>query len=267
MQATVRPRHSPFTPNRSLNQYVNANTAAQGKFSAFPLPRAASLATGDKKGRDAASIPRGFDVDVMHGTSNDHDPVGLDSWRSNMHVFRPQDYWKGSVDYEPWELGDNNDDDDDECNPKTLQKGTELEPGSGVTGRRKDQDAIYIASAAPSSNVALARVDAMEGGGGVEEGSVSGEVEVEPGVEANRSGAVVMGVGEVAGEGEGGIGMNGVKCERSSDGRTSLKPNLGLGEVGTALHSVLDALRNVREERLRSRCLATSFTREPEVDG
>lgn len=84
----------------------------QGKFSAFPLPRAASLATDDEKARAAVS--------KLHGTStstnHDYDPVGLDPWRPNIHIFRPQDYWRGSVDYVPSKLGDG-----DDCNPEGVQ--------------------------------------------------------------------------------------------------------------------------------------------------
>lgn len=180
--------------------------------------------------------------------------MGLDSWRPNIHIFRPQDYWKGSVDYVPWKLGDG-----DDCNPKVLCKGTkpsegvELEVGSGMTrcGRKKGEEAS--ASAAPgiaSSKVALARAYPVEGGriGGA---GVAGEVELEElGANAKQSGAVVM---------MGGKDKNSTKS--ASDRSTTLKP----GEVETVLHSMLDALRKVRAERLR--LLTTRFTRTPETAG
>lgn len=225
------------------------------------------MANGGKKVKVAASIPYDTSI-IMHGTSND--PVGLESWRPNMHIFRPQDYWRGSVDYVPWKSGD--DDNDDVHNPKAVQmmaKGAEqgqdveveLEAVPGTAGRRKGGGTgASVASINPStcSFVAFARVDTMEGGGNVEGAEFSGQVELGIGVSAKQlsTGAVVMG-GKDEDEGESGAG-SGVKC--AADKSTSLAS----GEVETALHSVLDALGKVKAERLR---LTTRLARTPQLDG
>lgn len=221
------------------------------------MPRVASLASV-KEAKAAAGIP----PDIMHGTPSDS--VGLDSWRPNIFIFSPQDYWRGSVDYVPWKLGDNGDKsrvavkERGHCILKALQKGSEptgaegleLEAGSGMTGRKKGDGArasVQVAPGNPSSNAVLTRVDTMERSCRVEGADISGQAELELGVGANQSGVVVS-------EDGGGVGS----MRYASDRSTGLKA----GEVETALHSVLDALRNVREERLRTR-----FTRTPSKTG
>eukprot|EP00903_Cladosiphon_okamuranus_P005924 g5855.t1 len=152
------------------------------KFSAFPLPWAETssllaMATGGKKARSLTSIPH--EIDITHGTSND--PVGLESWRPNIHIFRPQDYWRGSIDYVPWKSEDN--DDDVRESRATQRKGTgkgaeqgrrviaELEAEPGVAATRRLKDANTSANVAPvnactCSFVTQARVDIVEGDGG-----------------------------------------------------------------------------------------------------
>ena len=225
----------------------------QGKFSAFSLPRAASLATDDEKARAAVS--------KLHGTStstnHDYDPVGLDPWRPNIHIFRPQDYWRGSVDYVPSKLGDG-----DDCNPEGVQAEStkpglrvelELELVAGMTGRSKKQgegaSSAGAATGVPSSNAALARIDPAEGGCTGEAG-VTGEIELELelGVSAKQSRAT-----------DENYTRGSVEC--ASDRRTSLEP----GEVEAALHKTLDVLRKVRAERLR--VLTTRFSPTPETTG
>lgn len=149
-----------------------------------------------------------------------------------MHIFRPENYWRGSVEYVPWKLGDH---EHDRGNLKKLQR----DPDNGE-GRRKGHDATAsLARGDPSSFVALSKVDDMEGCR-VEGAHVSNQVELD------------LELGAVVGQDQGGIIS--VRC--ASEGSTSLGP----GSVETALHSVLDALRRVRAERLR---FATRSSRAP----
>lgn len=145
------------------------------------------------------------------------DSVGLDSWRPNNHIFGPQDYWRGSVDYAPWKLGDA--DDTSRAVVKTQKEHYNLD-----ALQMEAEQIGAVAPDDPNRKIARARVAGT---------NVSGEIELELGVSANQSGAV--------GGGDG-CGVS----RRYSSGKGT-KP----GEVETALHGVLDALRKVRAERMR----------------
>ncbi|CAM9177133.1 unnamed protein product, partial [Ectocarpus sp. 8 AP-2014] len=63
--------------------------ADKGKFSCFPLPRASRPHPSPNKKIGATS---GAPPIVMYKTSNE--TMGLETWRPNIYIFRPQDYWK-----------------------------------------------------------------------------------------------------------------------------------------------------------------------------
>ncbi|CAM9957939.1 unnamed protein product, partial [Scytosiphon promiscuus] len=72
----------------------------KGKFSVFPVPRATPKVTS----------PANNQVATTHGMSDD--ALGLDQWRPNIFIFRPQDYWAGLVDYTPCQMHGDGDDGD-----------------------------------------------------------------------------------------------------------------------------------------------------------
>jgi len=155
----------------------------------------------------------------VYGTPDE--PVALDSWRPNIYIFRPQDYWGGAVDYVPWRLGD-----EAGCRPTPNGRGhfKEVSPGGGEqTG-----------------------VDSSCTNKGHGHGDIDGWV---------ASDQAGIGVNETPFASDDGFG-----CDVRGASASNKEPievlklrgcaeGEGEGEVETALHGVLDALRRVRAVR------------------
>lgn len=233
---------------------------SQGKFSVFPLPWASSATIGEKKTKATARTPV---IERDGGTLDD--PTDLEPWRPNIFMFRPQDYWRGSVDYVPWKLGDDESSSDEYQPPSApVAHGTALPkdgekigvqsgvkpPRTQVGGDRRsvtDKNTSPCRAVAPADkkNVETGRWNHHVDGACVLSGQVgvSGACSCEDrGVERELSHRGDD-LGKVSG--------------RNDYCSSTLKAGRGK-EVEAALHGVLDALRKVREERLR---LATCIAR------
>lgn len=183
-------------------------------------------------------------------------------------MFRPQDYWRGSVDYMPWKLGDAESRSSDGCQPPSTRMGdgTALPKGgekirvqSGGKNPRTvesrhhqvggaDRSATAKKNRSPVSAVAPANKKVDDTGRRSHHvdgaGVFSGQVGVNGAYScANRD------VRDIHRGGDSG-------CVSGRNNSSTLEAGGG-EEVGTALHGVLDALRKVREERLR---LASRFS-------
>ncbi|CAN0432583.1 unnamed protein product, partial [Ectocarpus sp. 12 AP-2014] len=200
-----------------------------GKFSCFPLPRVSRPNPGQTEERGVSS---GAPPIVMYKTSNE--TMGLETWRPNIYIFRPQDYWKRSVDYVPWKKGDGVcASDGDECRAPSR--------GEGRTSSRKDGDCCGIQlgqrsnnadPSAPLSRSAMAdRCQNIKGAS-------------ESGVHITQSSCVDESGGYAAGP----SGGDEVEVERCVSGSNAVRKD---ADIEMALSGVLDALRRVREERLR----------------
>ncbi|CAM9488658.1 unnamed protein product, partial [Ectocarpus sp. 4 AP-2014] len=202
--------------------------ARRGKFSCFPLPRASRPSPGLTQKRGVSS---GAPPIVMYKTSNE--TMGLETWRPNIYIFRPRDYWKGSVDYVPWKIGDGVcASDGDECRaPSRGECRTSLRkdgdfPGIQLGFRSKNAD-----PSAPLPRSAMAdRCQNIKGAS-------------ESGVHITQSC-----VDEPGGYAVGSSGGGEVEVEQCASGSNAFRKD---AEMEMALRGVLDALRSVREERLR----------------
>lgn len=102
VQSLLHPRKSAYenVSQRKKRRLVNVT---QGKFSVFPVPRAAAMSHRHRRRRREAQYDRMPLVSPFHGSlEGDID----DSWRPNMLMIRPKDRWRGLVNYVPWKLGD-----------------------------------------------------------------------------------------------------------------------------------------------------------------
>ncbi|CAM9174701.1 unnamed protein product [Ectocarpus fasciculatus] len=203
--------------------------SGMGKFSCFPLPRACRPHPGPNQKTGATSgTPQPI---VMYKTSNE--TMGLETWRPNIYIFRPQDYWKGSVDYVPWKSGDGVcASDGDVCRaPSREEDRTALRKDGGDCSR--SQFGLRSKNAdpsAPRSRSAMAdRCQNIKGNG--------------PGVLVTQSCA-----DESGGYTQDSSGGDGVEVERCASGGNAFRKD---AELVVALRGVLNALRRVREERLR----------------
>ncbi len=157
-----------------------------------------------------------------------------------MYIFRPQDYWGGSVDYVPWKLGD-----EIEYRPKANGGGHRAVLVSPLGGEQTGVSSSFtneghghgdlhasVARSAPENAIAPARprVDAL----GVMEGwSASDQVGISPFPSDDD-----------------------IASRERGASPSSRKPSevlklsgYGEGEVETVLHGLLDALRRVKAVR------------------
>lgn len=160
--------------------------------------------------------------------------MGLETWRPNIYIFRPQDYWKGSVDYVPWKIGDGVCvSDGDVC--RTPSRG---EDRTALRGKDGDFSGIQFGlrskDVKPSTSLSRSamtdRCQNIKGtsGSGVHSTQSCAD---EPGGYAE---------GSSSGGGE-------VEVEGCASGSNAFRKD---AEIERALRGVLDALRRVREERL-----------------
>lgn len=195
----------------------------------FPKPQASP----EVKSAMTAQFSSGY------GMSNAD--AGLDPWRPNILIFRPQDYWEGLVDYTPCQLpGGSSDRKESGCGAAADYK---VRPKEGYFAalRKGGGNGTGVENRASVEKVGAETVLPTGSDGNVSRCPPQGRGCCHLRPEAPLSGPIdwVDGAAKPDGGGRGG-------CDKCSPGETS--------SVEKALHGVLDALRKVRkvrEERLR----------------